>query len=305
MTPEEAALHVALRLQTETGDAEELTGGLLNYVYRVGTADGTVVVKHAAPHLRSEPRVRLDPSRAGFEADALRWLQDVGAAARTPRLLDQHNDTLILEDLGDAPDLGDYLQGGGDPAILDELASFVRWLHEQPGHDRVNEPVQATRLTVQYEAVVDWLEAADVADAKALGSRAVALGRRLLARGDCFVMGDLWPRSIRVRDGLELIDWELSTVGRRAQDLGHLAAHLWIGGHRGLWAEGLAERFLGSYGPLSGPDAADVADHMGCEILIRSIGSFRSGGAYEGVPDQHPQLREAVAMGAGLLRGGA
>ena len=44
-------------------------------------------------------------------------------------------------------------------------------------------------------------------------------------------MGDLWPPSVLVRPGggLVLIDWEMCTRGQRCQDVGHLAAHLWLG----------------------------------------------------------------------------
>jgi 5-methylthioribose kinase len=302
MTPEQATAHVEQWLG-DAGPATELTGGALNFVYRVPTSEGSVVVKHAAPHIRSDRNIRLDPARAGFEADALRWMAEQDSPIRTPKVLDYHSDTLILEDLGDAPDLARYLADGGDPAVLDALAAFLGWLHGTEGHRRHNADAQASRLQLQYAPVIDWLTAAGIPDADALGARAVALGQKLLEPGDCFVMGDLWPPSIRVDDGLQLIDWELSTVGRRAQDLGHLAAHLWMGGHRGAWASGLAERFLAAYGPLDGPDAIDVATHMGCEILMRACGPFRAGGPYDGLTLDSPELKAAIAMAAGLLRG--
>lgn len=69
--------HVAMRLPgfIPTGEAERLSGGLLNEVWRVRgqpkSPPRSLVAKHAPPHIASQPEVPLDPGHIAFEARAL------------------------------------------------------------------------------------------------------------------------------------------------------------------------------------------------------------------------------------------
>jgi hypothetical protein len=190
--------------------------------------------------------------------------------------------------------------------------------HETVGHPELaahlhNLPMQETRHAVQYAPAVKFLVKADVPDAKALGARAEALGERLQQSGRCWVMGDLWPASILVAPaGLRLIDWELTHFGQPAQDVGHLAAHLWMQAHR---ADGAAEQFracgqafVDGY-RASVPTALltdavlrDGGLHFGCEILARTTGAFQDGYLYAGLTPDHSVLQEAVHEAAAALR---
>jgi hypothetical protein len=303
-----ARAHVEQRLRRRSSRAERLSGGLLNHVHRVWFADGagSVVVKHAPPHVASAPDIPLDPSRSTFEAAGLRW-----AAARAdprvvvPRVLDAVPGTLLLEDLGDLPDLGAWLAAGGDTGVLDRLGGWLGGVHADAGApDLWNRPVQQTRLAVQYLPVAQRLAALGVPDAASLGAVAVELGERLLARGDTMVMGDLWPPSALIgHDGtVHVIDWELCTMGQACQDLGHLAAHLWMGGHRGRWSRRLSARFLAAVRGRAPEQPEDTAVHFACEILVRAAGPFRGGGPYAGLPDGASELRSAVGLACDVLR---
>jgi len=284
----------------------------------------------------SSPDVPLDPSRIAFEAEALRLLGPGGPlagvaspAARPPRLLafDPARRLLVVEDLGEAPDLGRWLwDGAGDAeAAGRDLGAFVGRLHAA-GHSRRealratldNAAVQRTRLEVQYRAVGPALARAGVADAAGLGQAAVALGERLLEPGRCLVMGDLWPPSVLVTaGGLRLIDWELAHVGQPAQDLGHLAAHLWMRAHRapdpaaaGRGRAALAAA-LAAYREALGGAAAALLDaatrraaglHFGCEVVARTVGPFQAGYLYEALRPGDAPLDEATAAAAAALR---
>lgn len=319
MTPEEAAALVG------GGGAVALPGGLLNHVWRVQTATGPVVVKYAPPHVASNPEIALDPSRINFEARALA-LFDVehgplqalaGPHARPPRLLARFDEdyALVMEDLGDPPSLEGWLRDGGGSAPLTLLGGFIGSLHAVSAllgdHAEVsimnNRGVQEVRFAVQYEPAVEYLEIGglSVGEAAGLGARARALGERFMTPGRCLVMGDLWPRSVMVSDGaVRVFDWEFCHWGRPAQDLGHLAAHLWMLSHRA----GVRSRwpaFLAGYvahRELTEEDRVESAIHFGCEILARTTGAFQEGYLYDGLPVTHPAMREAVEQAASALR---
>ncbi len=307
--------HVAARLGVVVaGTPRRLDGGLLNVVWRVPLAGGeSVVVKVAPPFVASAPDIPLPTSRLRAEARALsspllaplavppraggqmrrrasrrRADDGSGGTVRTPRLLDFDADAsvLVMSDAGDVPHLGTWLASASFEAAADALArlgAFVGRLHGTTlgARDLVewHQPeIAHVRLGVQYRPVAARL--AGVPDAAALGATAVALGERLRAPGRCVVMGDLWPPSVLVGpDGvLTVIDWELSTAGEPAQDVGHLAAHLWLLGRMDLWMPFVAGWRRGAGGSVSallaGGTADDAARHAACELLARVTGPF-------------------------------
>jgi hypothetical protein len=303
-----AQAHVAARLGVVAGPTTRLTGGKINHVFRVALPGGSVVLKHAPPHLASLPAVALDPVRADFEARALRFAETrADRRVRCPRLLDQIGPTLILEDLGDAPALDGWLAAGGDPALVARLGAWLRGLHEDAAAPLdINRDIQAVRLSVQYAEIGPLLARAGHADSAALGAVALALGRRFLGGGPVFLMGDLWPPSVRVsaEGSLQVLDWEMSGRGHRAQDLGHLLAHLWMGAARQGLPVAAQAAFLQGYGPLDPQDAAQTAAHFACELLVRVLGPFRAGSPYDGLPVAHPAVQAAVAVAAAAMATG-
>ncbi len=336
-TPEAARAFVARRLPGfEPTGARPLHGGNLNYVWRVAGREGSVVVKHAPPFIARAPEIPLDPSRLAFEARALEAFGDGGAlaalareAVRPPRLLAFDADALVMEDVGEAPDLGAWLRSSSrTPHAAREagrtLGAFVGSLHRTTfGDERLaagfrNRAIQKSRLDVQYRAVAEMCGKGGAPDAPALGATAVALGEALLAPGRCLLMGDLWPASILVTpEGMRLIDWEFAHFGRPLQDVAHLAAHLWMHARRAPdaaradAARTLLRAFLEAYRRALGPTRAPLFDadelrgcaiHFACEILVRTTGPFRDGYLYDDLPSGAPAIREAVAVAAEHLR---
>jgi 5-methylthioribose kinase len=204
------------------------------------------------------------------------------------------------------------------------LGQFIGALHLRSYRDgRLaevfdNRTIQRTRLEVQYRAIKDLCERAGLPDADEIGRQAVALGELLLQPGLCVIMGDLWPPSILVTaDGLRMIDWELAHFGRPCQDVGHLAAHLWMYIHsvptEGAAAQARAtlQGFLSAYRSALGHKFDELfgsegiresALHLGAEVLVRAVGAFQDGYLYDGLGLDDPQVREAVKVAAKHIR---
>lgn len=319
---------------------ERLPEGNLNHVWRVEGEERSVIVKHAPPHIASNPEIPLDPSRIAIEARCLESVGPNGSLAtlsdetvRPPRLLDANvdNHVILMEDLGDLPTMGRWLQTPTDEShaptaadLGDALGRFIGRLHATTRGDSEcaevfrNRSMQETRQAVQYDAVAEMLECAGVADAEPLARRAQALGRRLLDPGVCLTMGDLWPRSVMVGDeGLRIIDWELAHYGRPLQDVAHWLAHLWMQKHvaQTSYAEdAIADHrtaFLKAYQSALDParetlwnrdERRDASVHFAAEILVRAVGPFQDGYVYAGLVPEHPTIREAVSTAVRHLR---
>jgi tRNA A-37 threonylcarbamoyl transferase component Bud32 len=340
MNPREILAHIAARLPDfhASGEPQPLSGGYLNYVWRVPGRPRPVIVKLAPPFVASIPAVPLDPGRTAIEARAMQAFGSGGPlenlatdAVRPPQLLDFDAGTniLVMEDACSCPDLGAWLREG--VGVESEarrfgatIGNFIGTLHARTFGDEGlaasfdNGAMQRVRLEVHYRPIAALCREAGFPDAGALGRAARELGETLQGPGVCLTMGDLWPASIIVApSGLRVIDWELAHFGQPFQDVAHLAAHLWMHAHRAP-LPAAAERaraclagFLESYGAtlgsllprLLGDDGMRrCAVHFGCEILARTLGSFQDGYLYQGLAQDSTILREAVSVAVQHLR---
>jgi aminoglycoside phosphotransferase (APT) family kinase protein len=234
-----------------------------------------------------------------------------------------------MEDVGQCPDMEAWLllpssslaQAG---SIGASLGHFIGALHRTSAHrpplaiEFDNRQIQRMRLDFQYSAIRSYAERAGLPDADDLGRRAVALGERLQQPGIVVVMGDLWPRSVIVGDeGLRIIDWEFAHFGRPAQDIGHLAAHLWMHSHRTADAHAATlartvlrsflEAYRGALGSMfhslfGAEGVCESAVHFGSEILTRTTGVFQDGYLYSGFTPDHPTIQEAASVAARHIR---
>lgn len=282
------------------GPPVALSGGNLNYVWRVQSVRGPVIAKRSPPFAAAVPSLALSPRRLLLEARALRAFEKppllgiTEGAVRPPRLLGFCRKAWLLleEDAGPGPDLSQSL---GDPATFRRLGAFIAGLHRESfgsaalRHRFANLDVQRTRLASQYAQVGAFAERAGAQDAAAIDARALALGQRWLEPGRCLVMGDLWPASVLPRQGgLRLIDWEFATFGSPAQDVGHLVAHLLLLGFATGTQRAAADAtdaFLAHYRVGLREQFHEVWDeevhrdaglHIGCELLARASGPFRA-----------------------------
>ncbi|MEL7533449.1 MAG: phosphotransferase [Bacteroidota bacterium] len=304
------------------GPPESLSGGLLNYVWRVPAKPQSFIAKYTPPYIAAAPQIAMDASRSRFEADALRWWSEqkrieLADTIRPPRLLHAfaERSLILMEDLGDAPNLAAILPQIDHQAALkigQQLGSFLAQLHATSFQDAdlgqrfQNQGVQSVRLAVQYNQLAA-LQKAKIPQAQELAERIAQVGRWITKPGICLIMGDLWPPSIlHTQAGLRIIDWEFTHFGWPVQDVAHLAAHLWMQAHMAKTHEHIVAAnnclfsFLETYFTAFGERSATLEDrklyfvHVGAEILARTIGTFQAGYLYEGLPQQDIRLRSAV-----------
>lgn len=320
------------------GNPQPLSGGLLNYVWRVAgdskSNPRSMIIKWSPPFIASMPGVELDPKRSTIEAKALtafepgEVLAGLGEAkVRAPYLylIDADQHFLAMEDLGNWPDLGAWLRSGSNSRVEAEtigvsLGRFIGRLHrlsanrpELAKHFN-NDSIQQTRLDFQYKNIQHYALNAGLSNANEIGQRAVGYGEKLQKPGLAFIMGDLWPPSILVTEvGLRIFDWELAHYGRPSQDVGHLAAHLWMHSHRAVSNQGavlakqVLDSFLGSYRATLGGDfdtlfgiagVMESSIHFGSELLTRTTGVFQKDYLYSGLAYDDPVIKEAVDVAA-------
>jgi 5-methylthioribose kinase len=273
---------------------EKAGEGNMNLALRVRTCRRSVVLKQARPWVEkyeeiAAPWGRMDQERRYYERVAC--IPEV--ASRTPKLLasDAEACAILLEDLAPCRDLSLlYLGGRIEDEEVDELASYLRALHEAAtGADLAAFENRAMRelnhahifelpLTSLERLNLDGFEpglaraAAGVRGDASLRTRIAELGRAYLSNGPSLIHGDFFPGSwLRSERGLFVIDAEFSHAGRPEFDVGVAAAHLALGRQ----PAGVVHRFLERYRRDAAGRTLDdrlVASFAGVEIIRRIMG---------------------------------
>ena len=277
---------------------DPLSGGLVNQVFKVVCPDRVLVLKHAAPHLATNPEIELPISRMDVEVEALKILGELElpAAVHWPEVLvyDRPQSTFLMsfvkgrslaEFLADQDSVG-RLKGYGRTlghwlGMLHAKSSLSERREEFAGRLN-NAAIQEVRAEVQYRGLTAMLEPRFEEPAEWVASRFSGCA------GECMILGDLWPASLLLNgDSWGVIDLEFAHWGFPEQDLAHFLAHL------RMWAfcsvnsapiEAFAAELTDAYFEVSSWQeenfkAANI--HFGFEILARAIGPFRSGYLFE------------------------
>lgn len=306
------------------GSPVQLSGGNLNYVWRVHGKSESLIVKHAPPHIASSPDIPLNPNRLEFEARALKLFHSDGNLSnlsgmnvRPPAIygFSKSGFLLLMEDISSAePWFPCVKKGDISVNSAKDLGFFIGELHGCTYRDKSlakvfsNRPIQQTRLTVQYHSVEDSLLKAGFDNVAGASKNAVELGEELLSPGRCLIMGDLWPPSVLVQNGyLRIIDWEFSHFGRPLQDLAHFGAHCYMHSLFSDTDEHLFKtvwiNFLDGYkngARDSYPSLLDKNElkwmpiHFGAEILVRTAGPFREFYLFSELKSSNPLFNTAV-----------
>lgn len=307
-----------------TGKVEQLSGGNINFVWRADGTGRNLIIKHAPPYIATDPSVPLSDERIDFEARMIKKLDNGGSLQkvsrpeiRPPKLYayDPERSLLIMEDVGDFQEL--QAASGSSEIMGKRLGQFIGNLHRSTFQDNEiaksfhNIEIQKVRNQLQYQPAWEYLNIQDKELETEIRKKSRDLGDRLLKRGKCLTMGDLWPPSVFVSDDeyeIRLIDWEFVHFGRPLQDIGHFAAHCWMQEqvakliHKKEWWNQLWNAFLKSYKNTTGPlyeklmddqDLNDIGIHIGTEILIRTRGPFKNNYIYRSFKKENSILKEA------------
>lgn len=302
------------------GSPESLSGGLLNYVWRVPAQPHSLIAKYTPPYIASAPEIYMDAARSSFEAEALTWWsqhQSTDDSIRPPHLLHASGErsVILMEDVGPAPDLAEALKHMSFQEanlIGEQIGAFLGKLHFSTFQDESlakrfqNEGVQNVRVAVQYNQL-ESLENARIPAAKEIANKIVSLGQKISKPGVCLIMGDLWPPSILLtQEGIRIIDWEFAHFGWPVQDVAHLVAHLWMQAHMAnthdsiLAAQNCLFSFLKTYSAAFGEKFGLLESkefyfvHIGAEILARTIGNFQTGYLFDGLSMADVRMQTAV-----------
>lgn len=272
-------------------DRVEVAGqGNMNLVLRVSGPGGSVIVKQARPWVEKYPTIDAPAERAAVEAAFYSAIRGVaGVADAMPALLGVAAGwgVVVLEDLGEAPDLASCYDGGplGEAETIG-IARYLGSLHGVPvgggvlrnramrglNHAHIFDlPFSAPGLEM-LDGITPGLGA--VAERltrdESLVSVARELGVAYLRDGDRLLHGDIHPGSVlRTLDGLRVIDPEFAFGGPCEFDLGVLTAHVLLSG---VDATAGGRLVLDAYGSGRDIDARLVSAFAGIEILRRLLG---------------------------------
>ncbi|KAH8428431.1 aminoglycoside phosphotransferase family protein [Aspergillus melleus] len=247
---------------------EQLSGGLLNYVYRgllahpLENGRETVIVKHGEEAAAVNPAIKLETGRFDTEQVLLGALNGghlsgdkTHIATKTPLLYhyDPQYRVLVFEDFGDNQRLLDLLVSRQLPlaeyatgfAVGGWLRSFHRWatVEETSNPDlassvTMNGTMRERTAALKFRAILRNCDAFPhiIGDRRSriLDYAAAALQQD---RGESGIIhGDFTPRNILVctsasqTPALGFVDWETCHYGPRLHDLSHLIAHVSVAG---------------------------------------------------------------------------
>lgn len=309
-----------------TGEIGRLSGGNINNVWKAKGKERDLIIKHAPPHIATNPKVSLNDSRIEFEALALSALNNGGSLSeiakpiiRPPQLyaFDKEHSLIIMEDVSDFLELNQSVLASRSPQKIGELLGrFIGNLHritfqnEEFSKAFNNLDIQNVRNHLQYQQAADYAGIEDKKLNDEINRRCQDLGNLLLKKGRCLVMGDLWPPSVFVgsKEEIRLIDWEFVHFGRPLQDIGHFAAHCWMQAQieeatqdtthwNTIWKSFL-QAYKSSAKSLSDDlldeeERKDISIHIATEILMRTYGPFKAGYLYEGYEDEDCCMKKA------------
>ncbi|WP_375447385.1 phosphotransferase [uncultured Fibrella sp.] len=270
--------------------------GNMNYTLRVRTPNRSLIVKQARGYVEKYPSIAAPTERAIMEGLFYREIaQNPELHRYMPDLLgiDEGENLLVLEDLGDASDFSTCYQPG-QAIAADEIKTLITYLsvlHNQFLTDRAN-PAFANRAMralnhehifiypflvdngVNLDGVQAGLQALAMSYKNpALAEAARQLGQRYLADQPgvpgTLLHGDYYPGSwLRTDSGVKVIDPEFCFYGPAEFDLGVMLAHL----HLAQQPEWVHQQVLAGYVRHGGFDEQLLRRFTGIELLRRLIG---------------------------------
>ncbi|MBC3783742.1 phosphotransferase [Spirosoma utsteinense] len=272
--------------------------GNMNYTLRVVTPNRTLIVKQSRPYVEKYPTIAAPAERAVIEGRFYQKTQAIPMlAGQMPHLLgiDEENNMLILEDLGESSDFTFLYQPCRQLSEADAraLTDYLSELHthfstERPDPAFTNRAMRA----LNYEHIINYPFQEDngfdlnsiqpgLQELARPYKRDTDLKKRVKALGDVYVgntptgqpgtllHGDYYPGSwLQTADGTKIIDPEFCFYGPAEFDLGVMVAHLMMAEQPPT----VLHTVLTTYQSGSGFDEQLRKQFTGIEIMRRLIG---------------------------------
>ncbi len=224
--------------------------GNMNFVARVITRNGSLVIKQANPYVQKYPHIKAPQERLLVESQFYKTIQaGSDLAIFMPSLLgiDTTHHIMALQDLGDSRDFTCLYKKGKSltSTELSQLVDFINRLHQIPVDKILDYPTNLALRKLNHEHLFRYPFMIDngfdlntiqaglqeislpyKTDSR-LKSRIDNLGEQYLSQGTTLLHGDYYPGSwLKTKHTLKVIDPEFSFTGRREFDVGVMLAHL-------------------------------------------------------------------------------
>jgi len=266
--------------------------GNMNFVARVQTQTGSVIVKQANPYVQKYPHIAAPQERILVEAEFYKAVENYKSLATAMPLLiglDSANHIIALQDLGNSTDFTFLYKKNRtlDSTELEQLVSFLSTLHEIPygrlttyssnkalrklNHEHLFRYPFTEDNGFDLDTIQQGLQEISMPykTDKVFKKRVSELGDIYLSDGKYLLHGDYYPGSwLKTKDGLKIIDPEFSYVGNREFDLGVFIAHLKMSESSADQIDWVRKQYL------AGPDFKWNLCYQfaGIEIMRRIIG---------------------------------
>lgn len=227
--------------------------GNMNFVVRVKTDSGSMIVKQSRPWVEKYPQISAPVERILVEAEFYKTLNtDPFYLNFIPAIigLDAKNFLLAIEDLGPSADCTFLYQRTADLEVqeMESLISFISHLHNHSWRQKKTFPDNAELKKLNHthifyypfledngfslDTIQPGLQAVSMKfkTNRLLKENLKTLGDLYLQKGKTLIHGDYYPGSwLKTDQGIRIIDPEFSHYGYAEFDLGVMVAHLKMG----------------------------------------------------------------------------
>ncbi|KAJ2016902.1 hypothetical protein GGI06_003010 [Coemansia sp. S85] len=248
-----------------TASATKLTGGMINYVWRLTNASGeTIIVKYAESSVATNPDIKFSVERMDFEVRGLSLfntppedatllaINGLGkslaetSGVHVPRLLyyDRTVPFLVLEDIGKHGGFEDWFKAESSGVedidyVCAKVGEWIAHLHGFGFENRdileehfVNKPARELLTGLMYDMTArDIVQHTEFADKEEVAQQIMLMKaeKRRSTESQTLLFGDMWPGSVLFdveKKVVNLLDFEFMDFGLVYGDIGHFVAHL-------------------------------------------------------------------------------
>ncbi len=207
-----------------------LSGGNLNYTYRVKTSSTSLILKQAREKIKFDIDLPVTKERTRFETNALKvWRSILPDHVPKVHYFDSRNHVLVMEEIPPAFTLLTYelLSGNVNLSLACAIARFAAATHSATYNNKAlhrmfssMELFDIFKMKFFHEEFLH--STSNMSACRNIREAIVKCHRNRIA----LIQGDYQPKNILVNgNAFYVVDYELATYGDPAHDLGNMLAH--------------------------------------------------------------------------------